>query len=153
VPGYARAQFGDVEGFGEVHLEHRAHAGTQRKQIRGGLGTCFVAQLTILRECRVHRCGVCIHEPGFGERRLTRALRRLVAMRVGIWLDELHTPAVAVHVAEAANVHQDVELEALPGGEAARQFVVPPAMLGAERDDLGNFPRTECRDRSLHLPP
>ncbi len=43
---------------------------------------------------------------------------------------------MAVHVAEAADVHEDVEAEAVAGGEAAEKLVVAAAMFGAEGDDL-----------------
>ncbi len=54
----------------------------------------------------------------------------------GVRLHDLHTAAMAVHVAEAANVHQDVEAEALPGVEGARDFIEAPAMPHAQFDDL-----------------
>ncbi len=41
-----------------------------------------------------------------------------------------------MHVAEAANVHQDVEAEVLPGAEGARNLVVTAAMLQAQLDQL-----------------
>jgi hypothetical protein len=58
-------------------------------------------------------------------------LRRVVAVGGGELLPDLHAAAVAVHVAEAAQVHEDIEAEALPGGEGAQQFVVLAAMPGA----------------------
>ena len=57
-------------------------------------------------------------------------------MRVGVGLDELDAAAMAVHVAEAADVHEDVELEALAGGEGAGELVVAAAVFGAEGDYL-----------------
>ena len=41
-----------------------------------------------------------------------------------------------MHVAKAVQVHQNVEAEALPGSEGARQLVVPAAMAEAELYDL-----------------
>ena len=84
----------------------------------------------------VHRSGVGPGESSLGQRGLAGAHRRLVAVQVGVGLDELHAAAMAVHVAEAADVHQDVEPEALPGGKRPRQLVVRPAMLHPERDNL-----------------
>ena len=43
---------------------------------------------------------------------------------------------MAVHVAEAARVHEDVEAELLPSAEAAQHFVVLAAMTQAEINDL-----------------
>ena len=37
VAGDAGAEFGDVEGFGEVHFEHGADAGSEREEV-GGVG-------------------------------------------------------------------------------------------------------------------
>jgi hypothetical protein len=41
---------------------------------------------------------------------------------------------MAVHVAEAADIHENVEAELLSGGELAGQFVVLAAMAQAEVD-------------------
>ena len=46
------------------------------------------------------------------------------------------TAAVAVHVAEAADVHEDVEAEGGAGVEGAEGFVVVAAVAQAEFDDL-----------------
>jgi len=43
---------------------------------------------------------------------------------------------VAVHVAEAADVHENVEAELLARGKRAQQFVVLAAMAQAEIDDF-----------------
>ena len=43
---------------------------------------------------------------------------------------------MAMHVAEAADVHENVEAELLARGEGAQQLVVPAAMAQAEVDDL-----------------
>ena len=37
VAGDAGAEFGDVEGFGEVHLEHGAAAGGEGEEVLGGV--------------------------------------------------------------------------------------------------------------------
>src|ERR1039457_7059466 len=85
----------------------------------------------------IHGGGVGVGEAGFGEGGLAGADRLLVAVEAGEGLKELDAAAMAVHVAEAANVHEDVELEALAGGEGTGQLVVAAAMLCAEGDEFG----------------
>ena len=48
----------------------------------------------------------------------------------------LRAAAVAMHIAKAAYVHQDVKLELLPRVEAPQKFVMPSAMPHAQVDDL-----------------
>jgi len=43
---------------------------------------------------------------------------------------------MAMHVAEAANVHENVEAELLPGAEGARDFIVAAAMAQTHVDDF-----------------
>ena len=62
--------------------------------------------------------------------------QHLVAVLRGESLHHLDAAPVAVHVAEAARIHQDVEAELLPGAEAAQHFVMLAAMAQAEVDDL-----------------
>ena len=54
----------------------------------------------------------------------------------GELLLNLNAAAVAVHVAEAADVHQDVEAELLAGAEGAQHLVMAAAMAQASIDDL-----------------
>ena len=49
---------------------------------------------------------------------------------------DLDAAAMAVHVAEAAGIHKDVEAELLSRAEAAQHFVVLAAMAQAQIDDL-----------------
>src|SRR5208337_4894464 len=51
-------------------------------------------------------------------------------------LHDLDAAAMAVHVAEAADVHEDVETELLARGEGTQQFVVAAAMAQAKVDDF-----------------
>ena len=81
----------------------------------------------------VHGGGVGVGEAGLGEGGLAGADGFLEAVEAGVGLQELDATAMAVHVAEAADVHEDVEFEGLAGGEGAGEFVVTAAMLGAER--------------------
>ena len=110
-----------------------------RAVLRGlrGLGNAAVAKLAVGGEGGVH-CGfVRGFEASFGERWLAGAGGLFVAVDVGVALQELDAAAMAMHVAEAADVHEDVEAEAVPGAEGAEQLVVASAMLRAERDELG----------------
>jgi hypothetical protein len=43
---------------------------------------------------------------------------------------------MAMHISEAANVHEDVKAQALPGREFAQKLVVAAAVAVAEGDDL-----------------
>src|ERR1019366_2298257 len=101
----------------------------------------------------VHGGGVGIGEAGFGEGGLAGTDRLLVAGEAGEGLKELDAAAMAVHVAEAADVHEDVELEALAGGEGTGQLVVAAAMLCAEGDEFGDAGGGEGGDGALELAP
>ncbi len=54
-------------------------------------------------------------------------------------LDDLGAAPMAVHVTEAADVHEDVEAETLAGVEGAEGFVVAAAVAEAEVDDFGDL--------------
>ena len=62
--------------------------------------------------------------------------RRVVAVLGGKFLADLDAAAMAVHVAETADVHENVEAELLAGAEGAQHFVMAAAMAQAEVDDL-----------------
>ena len=53
----------------------------------------------------------------------------LVAVLRGESLDDLRAAAMAVHVAEAADVHEDVEAQRGAGVKGAERFVVAAAVL------------------------
>ena len=59
---------------------------------------------------------------------------------------------MAVHVAEAADVHENVEAELLAGGKRPQQFVVLAAVAQAEVDDLAAARFARCLDRLANLP-
>src|ERR1017187_6389195 len=101
----------------------------------------------------VHGGGVGVGEAGFGEGGLPGADRLLVAVEAGEGLKELDAAAMAVHVAEAADVHEDVELEALAGGEGTGELVVAAAMPCAEGDEFGDAGGGEGGDGALELAP
>src|SRR5581483_3186731 len=65
-----------------------------------------------------------------------KLLRRIVAVSRGEGLPDLHAAAVAVHVAEASNIHQDIEAELLPGAIGAQYFIVPAAVPQTQIEDL-----------------
>ena len=71
-----------------------------------------------------------------GQARGLDLLRHFVAVRRRVVLHDLHAAAMAVHVAEAADVHQDVEAELLSGAVSARDFVEAAAMPQAHIDDF-----------------
>jgi hypothetical protein len=60
----------------------------------------------------------------------------LVAVQGGEGLDDLHAAAMAMHVAEAADVHEDVEAQSGAGVKGAQGFVVLAAMAQAQLYDL-----------------
>ena len=72
-------------------------------------------------------------------------------MRGGEVLHGLDAAAMAMHVAEAADVHEDVEAELLASGERAREFVVLAAMAEAEVDDFVASLFADALDRLANL--
>ena len=69
----------------------------------------------------------------------------------GEFLADLNAAAVAVHVAEAANIHQDVEAELLSGAEGPQHFVVAAAMAQSQVDDLAANDFARGFDRQANL--
>ena len=61
-------------------------------------------------------------------------------------LSNLDAAAMAMHVAEAADVHQNVEAELLPGTESAQHLIMPAAMAQAQVNNLA----PDCLSRRLH---
>ena len=59
-------------------------------------------------------------------------------MLPGESLDDLRAAAMAVHIAEAPDVHEDVEAQGGAGTKGAKKLVVAAAMAGAEVDDFGD---------------
>ena len=139
VSGGAGAELRDVLGFGEVHFEEGADAGGEGQEVEGVLGS-------LRRGAGGDGAGggeggvdgglVGGEDAGFGEAGGVAGLRGFVAVEGGEVLDDLGAAAVAVHVAEAANIHEDVEAEALAGVEGAEGFVVAAAVAEAEVNDF-----------------
>ena len=128
VAGGGAAEFGDVLGFGEVHFEEGADARGERVQVGGGLDSLgrpprrrgdlgrglvsgFDGGTVIGEDARVGKDfsagGQVAGAGGF-----VAVLRREA-------LDDLGAAAMAVQVAEAANVHEEVEAESGAGLEGA----------------------------------
>ena len=63
-------------------------------------------------------------------------LWNVVAVQVGEALHGLHAAAMAMHVAEAANIHQNVEAQLVAGREGTRQLIMATAMARAEQEQL-----------------
>src|ERR1700722_13860183 len=99
VSSNARPQLRDIQGFGEVHLEHRPATRSKRQAILRrlcSLGNTAITQLAISRERRIHRSLVLDFETSFGERRLSWTLGLFVAMQVGEALQQLHAAAMTM---------------------------------------------------------
>jgi len=92
-------------------------------------------------------------EAGVGEGGLAGADGLFVAVEIGVGLEKLDASAMAVHVAEAADVHEDVELEGLAAREGARQLIISAAVLDAEGDEFGDAGGGERGDSALELTP
>src|SRR6478672_2881696 len=72
--------------------------------------------------------------------------RRVIAVMAREALLNLRAAAVAMHVAKAAYVHQDVKLKLLAGVEAAQKLIMPATIAQSQID---NFAALLCRER-LH---
>src|ERR1700678_155594 len=64
------------------------------------------------------------------------ASRSFIAMQAGESLNDLHAAAMAMEVAEAADVHENVESERGAGLKSAQCFVVLAAMFQAQVNDF-----------------
>ncbi len=128
------AQLGDVNGLGEIHLKQRALAESERDRVLRVLRGFFTAGRGKLLHGgfgALHREFVVVADSGSFDFR-----RRVEPVDGRESLHDLDAAAVAVHVAEAADVHEDVEAELLAGGERTRHLVVAAAMAQAEVDDF-----------------
>ena len=142
--GRRGAQFGDVYGLRKVHLEERALAEGKRNCVLRVLPGFLAAAPTHLpHHCvrPLHGRFVFVPRP----RRL-QFRRNIEAVGRRKILHDLHAAPVAVHVAEPANVHQDVESELLPRGKSAQHLIVFAAIAQAEIND---FPAS-CIPRRNH---
>ncbi len=128
----AGTQLGDVNRLGEIHLEERALAECQGKQV---IGSVRIGRgLSHLRRGlsgAVHDVVVALLDAG-----AANLVGHVVAVQGGEVLADLDAAAVAVQVAIGADIHQDVEAELLPGGESAQKLVVLATVAQAEVDDF-----------------
>ena len=90
-------------------------------------------------------------DAGFFESGGVAGVRRFVAVQRGESLHDLREAAMAVHVAEAADVHEDVEAQGGAGVEGAEGFVVPAAVAQAQLDDLRNARGGKAGDEVANL--
>ena len=73
-------------------------------------------------------------------------------MQRGEVLQDLHAAAVAVHVAEGADIHENVEAEFLAAAIGARDFVVASAMTQPQVDDLSALGGSHALNHAANLP-
>src|SRR5260370_27506528 len=129
VPGWSCSHLRDVDGFGKVHLEKGAFAEAEGNGVLRVLG-CFrngaVAQSFDRARCPLHGGLVSIERAGWPQ-----FWRNFISVVRRERLFDLNAAAMAVHIAEAADIHQNVEAELLPGAEGAKHFVVASAMAQA----------------------
>src|SRR6266478_1610883 len=121
MPGGPGAQLRDVNRLGEIHFEKGAFAEAQRDRILRILPRLWGTaprQFLDAGRSSLHRRRVRIEHAG----RSKLAWNFISVLGSELLLD-LDTAAVAVHVTEAANVHQDVEAELLARAEGAKHLV------------------------------
>src|ERR1019366_5684599 len=126
VTGCPGAQLTNVNCFGEIHLEQRALAISQRDNVLRLLfrvGSIARSQLSRGITRSLHHRIVA-----GGQSRRANLRWRLIAVGSRVALHDLNAAAVAMHIAKAADVHQNVEAELLTGAVGARNLVMTPAM-------------------------
>src|ERR1700694_1778760 len=105
--GRRRAQLRNVDGFGEVHLEQSALAEGERNCV---LRVLYGLLTPSRRELPHRRFGVFHREFVIGaDTGGVNFWRCVKAMNGREILHDLNASAMAVHVAEAADVHKNVE--------------------------------------------
>src|SRR6185312_15625560 len=90
------AEFGDVEGFGEIHFEERAFAGGERQCVLRGFGVVD-GEFGVGSVGGVDGLAVAGGQARLGAG-FFEVRRKLVAVAVGVVLQDLNAAAVAVHV-------------------------------------------------------
>src|SRR5882724_12467171 len=134
MPRRRRPQFRDVHGFGKIHLEQRPLAEGQRNRVLSILPSL----ITTARGELLHRRLRALHS-----RLVLRPHPRRIHFRWRIKavdgrkvLHDLYTAAMPVHVAKAADIHQDVETELLPGRKGTQHLIMLAAMPQPKFDDF-----------------
>src|SRR5260221_13675178 len=102
--GWGGAQLGNIKGFRQIHLEQRALAEGQRKQVASHCGAGLRRSLAI--SSRGPAQGLLIT---VAQARSDDVRRRVVPVQVGEPLLDLGATAVAMHVAKSTDIHENVE--------------------------------------------
>src|SRR6185312_238558 len=110
VSGGAAAQFRDIERFSKIHFEQGTLAKRHRQKVKRSFTASGLAETVLYVNNPLHGGLIALLEPGGDQ-----IIRRIVAIQSRETLLDLSAAAVAVHVPEATNVHQDVKTEALAG--------------------------------------
>src|SRR5579864_263448 len=150
VPGRPCTQLRDVNRFRKIHLEKRALAEAEWDRILG-----ILIRLWTMGPCKCSYCPGCVvHRRLVARERAGRLKfdRDLAAMPGRKVLLDLNASAMAVHVAETADVHQDVETELLARAETSKHLVVPSATAQAGVDDFPSPGLAGSFDCASHLP-
>src|SRR5882724_3727014 len=92
-------------------------------------------------------CFVALSQSGFHDVR-----RRVITVVPGETLFNLGAAPVAMHIAEAAYVHQDVKLKLLAGMETAQQLIMRAAVAHTQISDLAALLRRERLYALCNLP-
>src|SRR5262249_503892 len=150
MPGGGAAQLSNVKGFSKVHLEQRALAEGHGHQVQPGVGEPRAGDLPFQMALRLHGAlhPAVITRPEPGCRDVGWSVVSVVRSEC---LLDLRTTSVAMHVAEPADVHENVKAKALAGLESTWQFVMRPAMAQAQVNDFTALGATEPLHPLLHL--
>src|SRR5712692_3853412 len=126
----SRPEPGDVLRLRVVHFEQTAGAEAERGKISRGLR---MGKRQAFHEFphHVHRLPVLLRDAGVLQER-----RRLVAVDRCELLSNLLAAAVPMQIPPSAQVHQDVEDEAVPAVELLQQLVVRAASSHADLDQF-----------------
>src|SRR5436305_530909 len=126
MPRWSRAQFRNVNGFREVHLEKRAFAEPERYGILRTLRGFRSSDLPKSAD----RMGCSAHSSFIFGKRTSRfkLLGNVVTVLGRKGLLNLNASPVTMHVPKAANIHQDVEPELLARAKCAKHLIMSAAM-------------------------
>src|SRR5258708_2741180 len=109
------AKFGDVESFGQVHLEKSALAKGHGQQVGGGFRSRPGLDLMQGRNGPLHDLSVTVAETGGCHIR-----RRVMAVQMRETLFYLSAAAMTVHVAKPAKVPENIEAHGGAGMKSAQ---------------------------------
>src|ERR1700722_10648924 len=100
---------------------------------------------------RVDGVGVGSFELCLGERRLAWAGGLLITVQIGVGLQQLNAAPVPMHIAEPADVHEDVEAEAVSRTEGPQKLIMASAMLRPQSNQLAKLRRGQFSDVAAKL--